>query len=77
MEPALGNPWRLAPSLWHPALWLVAMNPAGSRGAWLGVALVPLAQAASVLVRSPSAAVRATGWVVWGGVGVATVWALG
>ena len=74
--PSLGNPWRLAPSLWHPALWLVASRPPGSARAWLGVALVPVAQAASVLTRSPSVTVRRVGWTVWAACAIATIVAL-
>ena len=75
-EVVMGNPWRLAPSLWHPALWLIALSGPGSRGAWLGVGLVPLAQAASVLTRSPSTAVRAAGWAAWVACAIGTVAAL-
>jgi len=71
-EPALGNPWRLAPGLWHPALWLVAQYAPGSGAAWAGVGLVPCAQATAVLIRSPSRAVRAIAWAAWCSAGVAT-----
>ncbi len=76
LEPGLGNAWRLAPALWHPALWLVALHAPGTARAWLGVGLVPAALCASVLARSPSRGVRAIGWAVWAAAGAVTVVAL-
>jgi len=76
IDPAFGNPWRLVPSLWHPALWLVALHAPGSSAAWAGVGLVPCAHAASVLTRSPSLAVRVIAWIAWVGAGVVAACAL-
>ncbi len=73
---ALGNPWRLAASLWHPALWLLVFAPPPSPRAWLAVAVVPAAQVASVLTRSPLAPARRAGWAAWVSAAIVTVAAL-
>lgn len=72
-EWGLGNPWRLAPALWHPALWLTALHPWQSALVWAGLGLCAAAAIGVLLATTAGFWTRGIGLGIWVVVGAAAL----